>query len=95
MIRYEAASGTLLPFILAILVKIDRPLYTPNRTSTAKKNVFAKQWDIELVSAKLNMRRVWDFNDSEVASLVAKSDEYLSSLYPPESNHAEPLGADW
>ena len=37
------------------------------------------------------MQRIRDLNDSEVMSLVAKSDEYLSSLYPPESNHAEPL----
>ena len=43
------------------------------------------------MSDKLEMRRVWDLNDLDVASLVAKSDEYLSSLYPPESNHAEPL----
>jgi len=42
---------------------------------------------------KLEMRRVWDLNDPDVLSLVAKSDEYLSSLYPPESNHAEPLEA--
>lgn len=44
------------------------------------------------------MRRVWDLNDPDILSLVAKSDKYLSSLYPPESNHAEPLevlaGAD-
>ncbi len=45
------------------------------------------------MSEKLEMRRIWDVNDSEVASLVAKSDEYLSALYPSESNHAEPLGA--
>lgn len=45
------------------------------------------------MSAKLIMRRIWDLSDSKVTSLVAKSDEYLSSLYPPESNHAEPLEA--
>ena len=45
------------------------------------------------MSDKMEMRRVWDFNDSDVLSLVAKSDEYLSTLYPPESNHAEPLDA--
>ena len=43
------------------------------------------------MSEKFEMRRVWDLNDSDVLSLVAQSDEYLSSLYPPESNHAEPL----
>lgn len=41
----------------------------------------------------MEIRRVLDPNDPEVAALVAKSDEYLSSLYPPESNHAEPLDA--
>lgn len=45
------------------------------------------------MAQKLEMRRIWDLNDSSVLSLVAKSDEYLSSLYPPESNHAEPLEA--
>jgi len=39
------------------------------------------------------MRRVWKLDDPDVLSLVAKSDEYLSALYPPESNHAEPLEA--
>lgn len=39
------------------------------------------------------MRRVRSLNDPDVLSLVAKSDDYLSSLYPPESNHAEPLDA--
>jgi putative acetyltransferase len=42
---------------------------------------------------KLKMRRVWNLNDPDVLSLVARSDEYLSSLYPPESNHAESLEA--
>ena len=37
----------------------------------------------------LEIRRLRDTNDSEVATLVAKSDEYLSVLYPPESNHSE------
>ncbi len=45
------------------------------------------------MSDNLEIRRVWDFNDPDVAILVAKSDEYLNSLYPPESNHAEPLEA--
>jgi len=43
------------------------------------------------MSEKLEMRRILDLNDPDVLSLVAKSDVYLSSLYPPESNHAEPL----
>jgi putative acetyltransferase len=42
---------------------------------------------------KLEIRRIWDLNDPDVTLLVAKSDKYLSSLYPPESNHAEPLEA--
>lgn len=37
------------------------------------------------------MRRVRDITDPDIARLVAKSDKYLSSLYPPESNHAAPL----
>ena len=41
----------------------------------------------------MEIRRIFDTNDSEIVALVAKSDEYLSSLYPPESNHAEPLEA--
>lgn len=41
----------------------------------------------------MEIRRVLDPNDPDVAALLAKSDEYLSSLYPPESNHAEPLDA--
>jgi len=43
------------------------------------------------MSEKLRMQRVWDLDDPDVLALVAKSDEYLSALYPPESNHAEPL----
>lgn len=39
------------------------------------------------------IRRVQRTDDSRLAALVAKSDEYLSGLYPPESNHAEPLDA--
>jgi putative acetyltransferase len=45
------------------------------------------------MSEKLELRRIWDLNNSGVLSLLVKSDEYLSSLYPPESNHAEPLEA--
>jgi len=45
------------------------------------------------MTRKLEMRRVRDFSESDVLSLVARSDEYLSSLYPQESNHAEPLEA--
>ncbi len=48
---------------------------------------------MERVSTKLTIRRIRDLSDSEVTALAAKSDEYLSSLYPPESNHAEPLEA--
>ena len=29
--------------------------------------------------------------DAELVLLVSKSDEYLSALYPPESNHAESI----
>lgn len=39
------------------------------------------------------MQRVRDLDDPDVLAIVAKSDDYLSSLYPPESNHAEPLQA--
>lgn len=39
------------------------------------------------------LRRIHDVQHADVVSLVAKSDEYLKSLYPPESNHAEPLEA--
>ncbi len=43
------------------------------------------------MSDKMEMRRVRDLHDPDVLSLVARSDEYLSALYPAESNHAEPL----
>lgn len=49
--------------------------------------------NVEQVFEQLKMRRVRDLDDLEVSRLVAQSDEYLSSLYPPESNHAEPLEA--
>jgi len=39
----------------------------------------------------LQIRRVQDINDPDLVALVAKSDLYLDSLYPPESNHAESL----
>ncbi len=39
----------------------------------------------------MDIRRLSDSNDPKVLSLVADSDAYLSALYPPESNHAEPL----
>ena len=42
---------------------------------------------------KSNILLEWDFNDPDIVMLVAKSDEYLNSLYSPESNHAEPLEA--
>ena len=41
----------------------------------------------------MNIHRVFDTSDPELVELVARSDEYLSGLYPPESNHAEPLDA--
>lgn len=41
----------------------------------------------------LEIRRLRNVDDLGVAELVAKSDEYLSALYPPESNHAESLEA--
>lgn len=43
------------------------------------------------VSANIEIRQIPAIDNPGVASLVAKSDAYLSSLYPPESNHAEPL----
>ncbi|MGI9273143.1 MAG: GNAT family N-acetyltransferase [Woeseiaceae bacterium] len=45
------------------------------------------------MTEKFEMRRVRDLHDADILSLIAKSDDYLSSLYPPESNHAEPLEA--
>lgn len=39
----------------------------------------------------LQIRRVQDTNNADLVALVAKSDQYLDSLYPPESNHAESL----
>ena len=45
------------------------------------------------MSDELQIRRVKAANDADVKSLIAKSDEYLSALYPPESNHAESLDA--
>lgn len=35
--------------------------------------------------------RVRDIEDVQLVALIAKSDEHLSALYPPESNHAVPL----
>jgi len=45
------------------------------------------------MSEELVMRRIRDLTNSDVVALVAKSDQYMSTLYPPESNHAEPLVA--
>ncbi len=45
------------------------------------------------MSEELVMRRIRDLTNSDVVALVAKSDQYMSTLYPPESNHAEPLAA--
>lgn len=41
----------------------------------------------------LEIRRLTNVDDPDVANLIAKSDEYLSALYPPQSNHAESLDA--
>lgn len=41
----------------------------------------------------LEIRRLNNVDDPDVATLVAKSDKYLSALYPPQSNHAESLDA--
>ena len=46
-----------------------------------------------MVQTQMEIRRVFDISDLELVALVASSDEYLSGLYPPESNHAEPLDA--
>ena len=45
------------------------------------------------ISDSLKIRRLKDTGDPEVVKLVARSDEYLRSLYPPESNHAESMDA--
>jgi len=45
------------------------------------------------VNIQLRIRPVHNAADCGVVSLVKSSDEYLSALYPPESNHAEPLEA--
>ncbi|MEM7432139.1 MAG: GNAT family N-acetyltransferase [Pseudomonadota bacterium] len=37
------------------------------------------------------IRRIYDVSDEGIRALVDQSDVYLSGLYPPESNHAEPL----
>lgn len=39
------------------------------------------------------IRRVTTLDDPAIVELVARSDAYLDSLYPPESNFAEPLEA--
>ena len=39
----------------------------------------------------LDVRQVHNTDDAAIAALVAQSDAYLQALYPPESNHAEPL----
>ena len=45
------------------------------------------------MAERLVIQRVRDLDDPDILTLVAKSDAYLSALYPPESNHAEPLQA--
>lgn len=41
----------------------------------------------------MKIRLVSDASDPGARSLVAGSDAYLEALYPPQSNHAEPLEA--
>jgi putative acetyltransferase len=41
------------------------------------------------MTAAVEIRQLQDIDDPDVVALVAESDAYLSSLYPPESNHAE------
>lgn len=43
------------------------------------------------MKANPDIRRITTLADPEVIELVARSDAYLDALYPPESNHAEPL----
>ncbi len=43
------------------------------------------------MTASFEIRRIRGLDDPDVVGLVARSDEYLDSLYPPESNFAEPL----
>ena len=45
------------------------------------------------VSNEIVIRELSNIDDPEVVALVAKSDAYLESLYPPESNHAESTDA--
>lgn len=45
------------------------------------------------MTSSLDIRRIFTVDDPAVRTLVARSDEYLSALYPPESNHAEPIEA--
>jgi len=44
-----------------------------------------------MVQTQMKICRVFDISDPGLVALVARSDDYLSELYPPESNHAEPL----
>ena len=41
----------------------------------------------------MEIRRLLGTPNSAVVAVVEQSDQYLESLYPPESNHAEPLEA--
>ncbi len=43
------------------------------------------------MAENFDIRRVRNVLDADIQSLVEQSDAYLSTLYPPESNHAEPL----
>ena len=40
---------------------------------------------------RVEIHRVQEIEDPGLVALVARSDAYLSALYPPESNHAVPL----
>ena len=41
----------------------------------------------------MQVQRVDAVGDPALDELIRQSDEYLASLYPPESNHTEPLAA--
>lgn len=45
------------------------------------------------MTKSIDIRRILTIDDPAIHALVAQSDEYLSALYPPESNHAEPIDA--
>ena len=45
------------------------------------------------MSQGVDIREVSAVDAARIRKLVARSDAYLSALYPPQSNHAEPLDA--